>query len=128
MSFNGKILLVDDEAHIRKYVGLIARGLGSPVIVEAADGEQALALYAKESPDLVLLDVNLSGIDGVQVLSAILAQDPDALVVMLTSLANRQTIEECLRLGAVSYIRKDTPKEAILAELSAIVRDNLGES
>lgn len=128
MPFNGKILLIDDEAHIRKYVGLITRGLGSPVIIEAADGEQGLALYAKESPDLVLLDVNLSGIDGVQVLSAILAQDPDALVVMLTSMANRQTIEECLRLGAVSYIRKDTPKEAILAELSAIVRDNLGES
>ena len=63
-----------------------------------------------------------------QILAAILAQDPKALVVMLTSLANRQTIEECLKLGAVSYIRKDTPKEAILAELSAVVRDNFGDS
>jgi two-component system chemotaxis response regulator CheY len=60
--------------------------------------------------------------DGIQILSAILAQDPEAKIVMLTSLANRQTIEECLRLGAVSYIRKDTPKEAILAELSEVIQ------
>ena len=95
MPFTGKILLVDDEPHVRKYVGLLARGLGSPVIFEAANGEDALAIYARESPDLVLLDVNLPGMDGVQILSAILAQDPDAVVVMLTSLANRQTIESC---------------------------------
>ena len=125
MPFTGKILLVDDEAHVRKYIGLLARGLGSPVIIEAANGEDALAKFATESPDLVLLDVNLPDMDGLQVLSAILAQDPEALVVMLTSLANRQTIEESLRLGAVGYIRKDTPKDAILAELSEIVREYL---
>ena len=125
MPFTGKILLVDDEAHVRKYIGLLARGLGSPVIIEAANGEDALAKFAAESPDLVLLDVNLPDMDGLQVLSAILAQDPEALVVMLSSLANRQTIEESLRLGAVGYIRKDTPKDAILAELSEIVREYL---
>jgi len=124
MPFTGKILLVDDEPHVRKYIGLLARGLGSPVIIEAANGEEALARYAEESPDLVLLDVNLPGMDGVQILSAILAQDPDAVVVMLTSLANRQTIEESLRLGAVGYIRKDTPKEAIITELAEIIREN----
>jgi DNA-binding NarL/FixJ family response regulator len=125
MPFTGKILLIDDEPHVRKYVGLLARGLGSPVIIEADNGELALALYAKESPDLVLLDVNLPGMDGLQILAAILALDPDAVVVMLTSLANRQTIDECLRLGAASYIRKDTPKEVVFAELSAVVAENL---
>ena len=125
MTFTGKILLVDDEAHVRKFIGLIASGLGSPVIIEAANGEEALAKFAAESPDLVLLDVNLPDMDGLQVLSAILAQDPDAKVVMLTSLANRQTIEESLRLGAAGYIRKDTPKDAILAELAEIVQENL---
>jgi CheY-like chemotaxis protein len=124
MPFAGKILLVDDEPHIRKFIGLLARGLGSPVIIEAANSEEALAKFAEESPDLVLLDVNLPGIGGLQILSAILAQDPNAMVVMLTSLANRQTVEESLRLGAVGYIRKDTPKEAIFAELAEIIREN----
>jgi len=128
MTFTGKILLVDDEPHIRKYLGLIARGLGAPVIIEAGNGVEALAKYQQESPQLVLLDVNMPGMDGLEVLTALLAQDPDALVVMLTSLVNRQTVEECLKLGAASYIRKDTPKEAILAELSEVIRVNLTES
>jgi CheY-like chemotaxis protein len=128
MPFTGKILLVDDESHVRKFVGLIARGLGSPVVVEAGNGEEALTRYREEAPDLVLLDVNMSGMDGLEILGAILAQNPDAVVVMLTSLANRQTVEECLRLGAAGYIRKDTPKETILAQLSEIIRTNLTES
>lgn len=128
ITFTGKILLVDDEPHIRKYLGLIARGLGAPVIIEAGNGVEALAKYQQESPQLVLLDVNMPGMDGLEVLTALLAQDPDALVVMLTSLVNRQTVEECLKLGAASYIRKDTPKEAILAELSEVVRANLTET
>jgi CheY-like chemotaxis protein len=128
MPFSGKILLVDDEPHIRKFLGLIARGLGTPVILEAGNGPDALARYRAESPDLVLLDVNLPGMDGLEILAALLAQDPDALVVMLTSLVNRQTVEECLRLGATSYLRKDTPKEEILAELTAVIRDHQLES
>jgi YesN/AraC family two-component response regulator len=124
MPFTGKILLVDDESHIRKFIGLLARGLGSPVIIEAANCDEALAKFAEESPDLVLLDVNLPGTGGLQILSAILAQKPEAKVVMLTSLANRQTVEESLRLGAVGYIRKDTPKEAIITELAEIIREN----
>jgi CheY-like chemotaxis protein len=128
MPFTGKILLIDDEPHIRKYLALIARGLGAPVIIEAGDGLDALAKYQQESPQLVLLDVNMPGMDGLEILAAILAQDPKALVVMMTSLVNRQTVEECLKLGATSYIRKDTPKEAILAELSEVIRSNLTES
>ena len=46
MTFNGKILLVDDEPHVRKFIGLVAGGLGSPVIIEAATGEEALAKFA----------------------------------------------------------------------------------
>jgi CheY-like chemotaxis protein len=124
MTFTGKILLVDDEPHVRKYLGLIVRGLGSPVTIEATTGEEALSKYAAESPDLVLLDVNMPMMNGLQILAGIMAQDPKAQVVMLTSLANRQTIEECLKIGAVGYIRKDTPKEAILAELAAIVGEH----
>jgi two-component system chemotaxis response regulator CheY len=110
---------------VRKFVGLVARGLGSPIIIEAANGEEALVKYAAESPDLVLLDVNMPLMDGIQTLSAILQDNPDALVVMLTSLTNRQTVEQCLTAGAAGYIRKDTPKEAILAELAAILADNV---
>ena len=72
MSFPGKILIVDDEAHVRKFVGLIVRGLGEPAVIEASDGKEALAKYAAEAPDLVLLDVNMPVLDGVHTLAALL--------------------------------------------------------
>ncbi len=125
MPFAGKILIVDDEPHVRKFVSLIVRGLGTPTIIEATDGQEAVAKFAAESPDLVLLDVNMQVMDGLQTLAAIQKLKPDAVVVMLTSLANRQTVEECLKAGAAGYLRKDTPKEAIFEELAAIVRDRL---
>jgi two-component system chemotaxis response regulator CheY len=117
MAFNGKILLVDDEPHIRKFVGLLLKQLGSPTIVEAANGQEALALYQQERPDLVLLDVNMPVLDGLATLRALRKLDPEVVAIMLTSLANRQMIEEAADLGACNYIRKDTPKDEMLKTL-----------
>lgn len=126
MSFPRKILLTDDEAHIRKFIGLVLKKFGDPRILEASDGAVAVQLYAQEKPDLVLLDVNMPNLDGLQALEQIKRLDPDALVVMLTSLANRQTVEECVRLGAADYIRKDTPREELTARFAEIIADCFG--
>lgn len=122
MTFQGKILLVDDEPHVRKFVSLIVRGLGSFVLLEASNGREAIDLYRTHSPDLVLLDVNMPHIDGLATLREIRAIDPDAIVVMLTSLANRQTVEECAELGATDYLRKDTPRAEITEKLSSLLK------
>jgi len=127
MNFQGKILLVDDEPHIRKFVGLILKSIAQPTIIEAVNGQEALRLYKEKEPDLVLLDVNMPVMDGVQTLGAIMALCPDAIVVMLTSLVNRQTVEECLRLGATGYIRKDTPREELSGEVMRIISDCFGD-
>ncbi len=121
MNFTGTILLVDDEPHIRKYVGLILRQLGAPRILEAGNGEEALATFEREKPDLVLLDVNMPIMDGMETLKRLKAIDPDCVVVMLTSLTNRQNVESALTLGAANYIRKDTPKEEITKALTETI-------
>ena len=123
MKYPQTILLTDDEAHIRKFIGLVLRKFDNPKLVEAADGNQAVQLYKQNHPDLVLLDVNMPNMDGVRALEEIKRYDPDAVVVMLTSLANRQTVEECLRLGAVAYIRKDTAREDLTAQFERIIAD-----
>ncbi len=124
MKFDGKILLADDEAHIRKFVGLLLRKVGSPTLIEARDGQEAVDTFARESPDLVLLDVSMPALDGIQALDRIRRADPEAVVIMLTSLTNRQTIEESLRLGAVGYLRKDLPHPELLAELQRLIDEN----
>jgi YesN/AraC family two-component response regulator len=121
MKFNGKILLVDDEAHIRVFVSLILKSLGKHVIVEAANGEEAIAAFKTSKPDVVLLDVNMPHLDGIQTLSKLKEIDPDCVVIMLTSLANRETVERALELGAVDYIRTDTPKDEIAKALAETI-------
>ena len=118
MNFDGSILLVDDEAHIRKFMSLLLRHLGVTRIFEAPNGQAALEVYKKEKPDLVMLDVNMPQMDGIETLKALKELDPDCVVVMLTSLANRQTIDQAAALGAANYIRKDAPPEDIGRALS----------
>lgn len=117
MSFNGKVLLIDDEPHIRKFISLLLGQLGTPTVVEASNGNDGVAKYQAEKPDLVLLDVNMPVMDGMATLKAIMAVDPDAIVIMLTSQTSRSLISQAAEIGASNYIRKDTPKEEILATL-----------
>ncbi len=126
MSYPQSILLTDDEAHIRKFISLVLRKYDNPRILEASDGAQAVALYQEHRPDMVLMDVNMPNMDGLQALGQIRLHDPDAIVVMLTSLTNRQTVEECVRLGATDYIRKDTPREELSTRFEEIIADCFG--
>jgi two-component system chemotaxis response regulator CheY len=121
MNFQGTILLVDDEAHIRKFVSLILKQLGATTLFEAANGEEALEVYRRENPDLVLLDISMPLLDGLNTLKKLKEIDPACIVVMLTSMVNRQSVDEALAQGAVNYIRKDTPKEEIAKALTTTI-------
>ena len=113
MNFSGSILLVDDDAHIRKFISLLLRHLGIKRIFEATNGNEALEVYVERRPDLVMLDVNMPIMDGIETLRELKKINPECVVVMLTSLANRQTVDEAASLGAANYIRKDAPFEEI---------------
>lgn len=104
-----KVLLADDEVHIRAMLGTLVRSMGFEVVANAADGSEAVAQFELNKPDLVLLDINMPQKNGIQVLEEILKISPDTCVIMLTSLTDLETIENCLSLGAANYIRKDTP-------------------
>lgn len=124
MKFKGTILLVDDEAHIRKFISLVLKQFSIPKLLEASNGEEAIALYKEHKPDLVLLDVNMPKLGGLETLKCLHELDPECAVIMLTSLATRQTIEEASELGALNYIRKDTPKEEIAKALQETIEAN----
>lgn len=128
MSLTGKALVIDDEAHVRKYIGLVLRSLGVTAIVEASNGTDGFTAYERERPDFVLLDVNMPGQDGLETLKQIRAFDPDADVVMLTSLSTRQTIEDAAESGALYYIRKDTPREELVALLKKALADEANDA
>lgn len=123
MTFNRKILIVDDEPHVRLYVTMILRSLGATTCIEASNGREAIECYERDKPDLVLLDINMPVMDGFEALKQIRAINQDAVVIMLTSLANRHSVEESAQLGAVYYLRKDTPRLVIINELREILEN-----
>ena len=128
---NLKALVVDDEEHVRTYIVLVLRKLGIGTILEARNGEQAVEIYKKEKPDLTLLDVNMPVMNGITALRRIIEINPEAVVVMLTSLATRQIVEESAEHGASHFVRKDTTKEnmqEILTETITLFLDTASKA
>ena len=112
-----RVLLVDDEAHVRLYVKTVVASLGFEVVAEAGDGRQALELFEQHAPDLVLLDLNMPVMDGVTTLKALRQKSEEVAIVMLTSLASLDVVEECLDLGADNHLRKDLPVSELRQEI-----------
>ncbi len=103
------LVLADDESHIRLMMKTVLSAAGCKILAEASNGQEAMARYKELKPDLLLLDINMPIMTGEEALREIMQEFPEAKVIMLTSLADSQTVEHCLELGALDYLRKDTP-------------------
>jgi two-component system chemotaxis response regulator CheY len=101
-----RLLIVDDALIMRKRIKDIAEGVGWEVAGEAANGEEAVEMYRKESPDLVTLDIVMPKMDGVTALKHVLAADPQARVVMISAVDQKDKLSECIGTGAVDFIVK----------------------
>lgn len=118
-----RVLIVDDEPHVRTYLRMVLRKLGVITAWEAGSGDSALELYANHRPDAVLLDVNLPYMKGTGVLNRLLALDPDAAVVMVTSDQSGETIRVASELGAIGYVLKQLPPTKLQQSLGEILAE-----
>lgn len=118
-----RVVVVDDDALARRLLRDILQEAGCTVIAEAANGRDALELCAYYHPDVVVMDVVLPGMDGVEATRRLLADGSDATkVVMLTSCADEEVALECLRAGAVGYLSKDIDLTSLPRVLEAARR------
>jgi len=101
----GKVLVVDDEPEVRQVLLEFLSSRGYDVSV-ASGGAEAVALVESTRPDLVLLDVAMPGMDGVETLKRIVAIDPELAVIMVTANADIGVTSKLLALGAVDYVPK----------------------
>lgn len=102
-----RVMIADDESHVRKYISAIMKEMNSEIIGEAKNGKEAVDMFARLKPGILLLDINMPLKSGKTALREIVSRFPGAFVIMLTSLTDRETIEDCLSLGASGFIRKD---------------------
>ncbi|HKI51993.1 MAG TPA: response regulator, partial [Geothermobacteraceae bacterium] len=115
-----KILIVDDEQLIRWSLEKHLQKQGYEVVT-AGSGEDALKLAKEESPDLMLLDIQLPGMNGIEVLEKVKEFEEEVIVIMVTALGVLETAVKAMRLGAFDYINKPFN----LDELSIIVKKAL---
>ena len=104
-----RALIADDENHVRRLLKSVVQKMNCDVVGEAKNGQEALDIFRKEKPDLLLLDINMPYKTGDEVLEEIMTEFPNAFVIMLSSIADAESVEKCLELGAANYLRKDTP-------------------
>src|SRR5579864_5608213 len=100
-----KILVIDDEADMRFAVRMLLERSGHSVM-EAENGEDALAKIDEGKPDLVLLDMRLPGMDGIQILQKVREKQKDLPIIMVTGYGNVELAEQALKLGADHYLSK----------------------
>lgn len=116
-----RILVVDDHPVVREgLAAIIGTQADMCVVGEAADGEEALALFTSRSPDVTLLDLRLPGPSGIDVAARMQALRPSCRIIMFTSFAREEEIYEALKAGAWSYIRKGAARSELLQAIRAV--------
>jgi DNA-binding NarL/FixJ family response regulator len=108
-------MLVDDHSSFRQgLAALIASETDLQVVAEAGTGQDALRLYRETKPDIVLMDLRMPGIGGVEATIAIRKEFPEARVIVLTTFEMDEDIYRAIQSGAKSYLLKDTPYPEIV--------------
>ncbi len=115
------ILIVDDAEFMRVMLRDICTDMKLEVVGEAGDGAQAVTMYNEQSPDLVLMDITMPEMDGTEALRQILANDPNAQVVMITALGQKEQVLNAIKNGARDFIIKPFDQERVTETLSRIL-------
>lgn len=116
-------LVVDDSAFMRKVLRGMLEKHGYKVVGEAADGAQAFEEYRKLRPTFATMDVNMPDVSGVEAVRNILEIDPNAIIVMVTSIGTKDKVMEALEAGARSYIVKPFTEENLVSVFEQVLTE-----
>jgi DNA-binding NarL/FixJ family response regulator len=121
-----RVLLVDDHQLVRAGVTtLLQSDPGITVVGEARNGREAVDVAEGTTPDVILMDLSMPEMDGVEATRAVLARQPDTKVLVLTSFSDRQRVQQVLAAGAIGYVLKDSEPADLLAAVHAAARGHV---
>lgn len=114
------IMIVDDSTFMRNHIKTMLQRHGYHQLVEAKDGATCIALYQKQRPDIVLLDITMPDKSGIEVLEELLSLDQSAKVVICSALGQDQMMAKALRIGAKDFLVKPFKEEQLIELLKAL--------
>ena len=118
-----KVLAVDDSKTMLAMLSAQLRDSNFEIIATASSGLEAVEKFRELKPQLVLLDVVMPEMTGIDTLGRLLNVDTNACVVMVSSIGTEATVQDCLKRGAKSYLQKPLQKDNVLAHLEKVCQE-----
>lgn len=116
-----RVLIVDDSSIMRRNLKIMLERAGHSIVAEASDGLQAFHEYKMYRPDLVTMDITMPGINGIDTIKNIIAEFPDAVIIVVSALNAKHLVLEALKNGAKYYIIKPINMKKLLAVVNEVL-------
>jgi two-component system, chemotaxis family, chemotaxis protein CheY len=122
---NLRYLIVDDSVFARKNIAKMIEMFGGEVAGEAGDGCTAITEYDRARPDLVLMDITMPQMEGIEAAERIIRNDPDARVIMVSSVGYQENIVAALQKGAKHFVQKPVKAEVLYEVIKYVMADKV---
>ena len=119
-----RYLIVDDSVFARKNLTKMVESFGGQVVGEAADGVTAIGEYDRLTPDLVLMDITMPQMEGIEAAEKIVRDHPDARVVMVSSVGYQENIVAALQRGARHFVQKPVKPQVLYEVIKYVMQDD----
>src|ERR1700732_5060012 len=120
----GRYLIVDDSVFARKSLAKMIESFGGQVIGEAGDGCTAITEYSRTNPDIVLMDITMPQMEGIEAVERIFQEHPDARIVMVSSVGYQDNILAALQKGARHFVQKPVKPDAFYEIIRYVLSEN----
>lgn len=117
-----RVLIVDDARIIRNILRALMQKMGLKVAGEAVNGAEGIRMYDELRPDLVTMDITMPVVDGLTATKSIMSTDPNARIIMVTSVGQEQVMKEAILLGARDFIVKPFNEDRITASIRRVLQ------
>jgi len=118
-----RYLVVDDSVFARKNLIRMIESFGGQVVGEAGDGQAAIGEYNKVNPDIVLMDITMPQMEGIEAAEQIVRQHPEARIVMVSSVGYQENIVAALQRGARHFVQKPVKAEVLYEVIKYVLAD-----
>ncbi len=116
-----KVMIIEDSIFERKAISRYLKEAGYNDIIEAANGEEGLKLANTEKPDIVLLDLRMPGMDGMDVIKELKKNHENVKILVVSIIRNKKIVDKCLELGADGYLSKPVTQENLVEKIKEIL-------